>query len=87
MISLLQLEISYIQSLNFEEAIFKVLKKLVDENNNLKIKKFMGMLNMGGKLRIPALTPLKLIVKNTNPDNEVVRFTRDTRIVFSNSQI
>ena len=81
------IDISYIQSLNFEEAIFKVLKKLVDENNNLKIKKFMGMLNMGGKLRIPALTPLKLIVKNTNPDNEVVRFTRDTRIVFSNSQI
>jgi len=45
------------------------------------------MLNMRGASRRSTLGPLKLIVLNTNPDNEVVRFTRDTRIVFSNSQI
>jgi len=41
---------------------------------------FMRMLGGGGGSRRPTLGPLELIVLNTKPNNEVVRFTRDTRI-------
>ena len=50
-----------------------------DENNN-PMNGFMRMLGGGGGTRRPTLGPLKLIVLNTKPNNEVVRFTRDTRI-------
>ncbi|MHA1535549.1 MAG: CDC48 family AAA ATPase [Promethearchaeota archaeon] len=50
-----------------------------DENNN-PMNGFMRMFNMGGGTRRPTLGPLRLIVLNTKPNNEVVRFTRDTRI-------
>ncbi len=41
---------------------------------------FMRMLGGGGGSRRPTLGPLRLIVLNTKPNDEVVRFTRDTRI-------
>ena len=50
-----------------------------DESNN-PMNGFMKMFNMGGSTRRPTLGPLRLIVLNTKPNNEVVRFTRDTRI-------
>ncbi len=50
-----------------------------DEANN-PMNGFMRMLGGGGGARRPTLGPLKLIVLNTKPSNEVVRFTRDTRI-------
>ncbi|MHA1459715.1 MAG: CDC48 family AAA ATPase, partial [Promethearchaeota archaeon] len=49
-----------------------------NEANN-PMNGFMRMLGGGGTKR-PTLGPLKLIVLNTKPNNEVVRFTRDTRI-------
>ncbi|MFX1288248.1 MAG: AAA family ATPase, partial [Promethearchaeota archaeon] len=50
-----------------------------DEENN-PMNGFMRMLNMGGGSKRPTLGPLRLIVLNTKPSDEVVRFTRDTRI-------
>ncbi|NVM17756.1 MAG: CDC48 family AAA ATPase [Candidatus Lokiarchaeota archaeon] len=50
-----------------------------NEQNN-PMNGFMRMLNMGGGSRRPTLGPLRLIVLNTKPNDEVVRFTRDTRI-------
>jgi len=44
------------------------------------MKGFMRMLNMGGGSKRPILGPLRLIVLNTKPTDEVVRFTRETRV-------
>ena len=49
-----------------------------EENNPMN--GFMRMLGGGGGSRRPTLGPLRLIVLNTKPNDEVVRFTRDTRI-------
>ncbi|NVM45114.1 MAG: CDC48 family AAA ATPase [Candidatus Lokiarchaeota archaeon] len=53
---------------------------LKDDETNNPMNGFMRMLGGGGGTRRPTLGPLKLIVLNTKPNNEVVRFTRDTRI-------
>ena len=50
-----------------------------NEDNN-PMNGFMRMLNMGGGSKRPTLGPLRLIVLNTKPNDEVVRFTRDTTI-------
>jgi transitional endoplasmic reticulum ATPase len=49
-----------------------------DDNNPMN--GFMRMLGGGGGSRRPTLGPLRLIVLNTKPNDEVVRFTRDTRV-------
>ncbi|NHJ20690.1 MAG: AAA family ATPase [Candidatus Lokiarchaeota archaeon] len=51
----------------------------VEEDNN-PMNGFMRMFGGGVGARRPTLGPLKLIVLNTKPHGEVVRFTRDTRI-------
>jgi transitional endoplasmic reticulum ATPase len=50
------------------------------DDNYAPMNGFMRMLNMGGGSKRPTLGPLRLIVLNTKPNDEVVRFTRDTRI-------
>ncbi|MFX0077011.1 MAG: AAA family ATPase, partial [Candidatus Hermodarchaeota archaeon] len=50
-----------------------------DEANN-PMNGLMRMFGGGGNPRRPTLGPLRLIVLNTKPSDEVVRFTRDTRI-------
>ena len=51
------------------------------EDNN-PMNGFMRMLNIGSGSRRPTLGPLRLKVVNIIPKDEVVRFTRDTRIVL-----
>ena len=51
----------------------------IEEKNN-PMNGFMRMLGGEGGTRRPTLGPLRLIVLSTIPNNEVVRFTRDTRI-------
>lgn len=53
-----------------------------DEKTN-PMNGFMRMLGGGSGSRRPMLGPLRLLVLNTNPYDEVVRFTRDTRIRIS----
>ncbi|MHA1472479.1 MAG: AAA family ATPase, partial [Promethearchaeota archaeon] len=50
-----------------------------DEGNN-PMNGFMRMLNMGGTQKRATLGPLRLVVLNTKPMDQVVKFTRDTRI-------
>jgi transitional endoplasmic reticulum ATPase len=53
------------------------IKGSVDNN---PMNGFMRMLEVGGESRRPNLGPLRLIVLNTKPNDEVVRFTRNTRV-------
>jgi len=50
-----------------------------NEDNN-PMNGIMRMFNMGGGAKRSTLGPLRLIVLNTKPNDEVVRFTRDTRV-------
>jgi len=50
------------------------------DENYAPMNGFMRMLNMGGGSKRPTLGPLRLIVLNTKPNDEVVRFTRETRV-------
>jgi len=50
-----------------------------DEGSN-PMNGFMRMLNMGGTQKRATLGPLRLVVLNTRPMDQVVKFTRDTRI-------
>jgi len=51
--------------------------------DNNSMNGFMRMLGGGGGVRRPTLGPLRLIVLNTKPNDEVVRFTRETRVKIS----
>ena len=58
----------------------------VEEDNN-PVNGFMRMFGGGVRVRRQLLGPLKLIVLNTKPHDEVVRFTRDTRLKINKKNV